>query len=73
MRGGVVFDRSWMEIARKEQEITQTQVAKACGIAISNYSRIEKGLYTPDVKSALRICDFLRINPRKFLSEKPVK
>lgn len=73
MRGGVVFDRSWMEIARKEQEMTQTQVAQACGIAISNYSRIEKGLYTPDVKSALRICDFLRVNPRRFLSEKPVK
>ena len=73
MRGGVVFDRSWMEIARKEQELTQTQVAQACGIAISNYSRIEKGVYTPDVKSALRICDFLRINPRKFLSERPVK
>ena len=73
MRGGVVFDRSWMEIASKEQEMTQTQVAQACGIAISNYSRIEKGLYTPDVKSALRICDFLRVNPRRFLSEKPVK
>ena len=72
MRGGVVFDRAWMEIARREQNMTQTQVAQACDIAISNYGRIEKGVYTPDVKTALRICDILRLNPRKFLNEKPV-
>ena len=72
MRGGVIFDRSWLEKARKEQGYTQTEVAHAAKIAISTYSRVEKGLYEPDVKSALRICDFLRLNPRKFLSEKPI-
>ena len=73
MRGGVIFDRSWLERARKEQGYTQTEVAQATGVSISNYSRMEKGMYEPDVKSALRICDFLKQNPRKFLSEKPVK
>jgi len=73
MRGGVIFDRSWLERARKEQGYTQTEVAQATGVSISNYSRMEKGMYEPDVKSALRICDFLKQNPRKFLSEKPVR
>lgn len=73
MRGGVIFDRSWMEKARREQGYTQTEVAQATGVSISTYSRTEKGLYEPDVKSALRICDFLKQNPRKFLSEKPIR
>ena len=68
----VVYDRSWMEKTRKEQEYTQTDVANAAKTSVSNYSRIERGLYTPDVKTALRICDFLRINPRRFLNEKPI-
>ena len=72
MRGGVIFDRSWLEKARKEQGYTQTEVAQATGVAISTYSRVEKGLYEPDVKSALRICDFLKQSPRKFLREKPL-
>jgi len=72
VRGGVVCDRSWLEKARKEKNLTQTEVAMAAETSISNYSRIEKGLYDPDVKTALRICDFLRLNPRKFLSEKPI-
>ena len=73
MRGGVIYDRSWLEKARKEQGRTQTEVAQAANVSISNYSRMEKGMYEPDVKSALRICDFLRLNPRRFLSEKPIK
>ncbi len=73
MRGGVIFERTWLEKARIEQGYTQKEVADAAGMAISTYSRVEKGLYEPNVKSALRICDFLRMNPRKFLSEKPIK
>lgn len=73
MRGGAIFERTWLEKARIEQGYTQKEVADAAGMAISTYSRVEKGLYEPNVKSALRICDFLRMNPRKFLSEKPIK
>lgn len=73
MRGGEVYDRSWMEMRRRvELELTQAEVAEAAQTSISNYCRIEKGLTVPDVKTALRICDFLRINPRKFLNEKPI-
>lgn len=69
----MIFERTWLEKARIEQGYTQKEVADAAGMAISTYSRVEKGLYEPNVKSALRICDFLRMNPRKFLSEKPIK
>lgn len=73
MRSGVVFDRSWLEETRMNKELTQTQVALAAKTSVSNYCRIEKGLYTPDVKTGLRICSFLGLNPKKFLSEKPIK
>lgn len=72
MKGGVTMDRSWMEKARIEQGLTQTQVAVAADCAISTYSRIEKGLLNPDVRTALRICDCLKINVRQFLREKPI-
>ena len=72
MRSGVVFDRSWLEEVRMAKELTQTQVALAAKTSVSNYCRIEKGLYTPDVKTGLRICNFLGLNPKKFLSEKPI-
>ena len=61
-----------MKRPARNRGYTQTEVAHAANVAISTYSRVEKGLYEPDVKSALRICDFLRLNPRKFLSEKPI-
>lgn len=73
MKGGVFYDRSWMEMARKGLEYTQTQVAEAAQTSVSNYCRIERGLYDPDVKTGLRICNFLRVSPTKFLSEKPIK
>lgn len=69
---GVMYDRSWLEKARREQGYTQQEVATAAHVSVSHYCRTEKGLHNPDVKSALRICDFLRLNPRKFLSEKPI-
>lgn len=73
MRGGLIYDRSWMEKARRERGLTQSEVAQAANTSISNYSRVEKGLTEPDVKTALRICDFLRQSPRKFLNEMPIK
>ncbi len=72
MRGGVIYDRSWLEETRLKMNLTQTEVARQSKTSISNYSRIEKGHYVPDVKTALRICNFLRLNPQKFLSEKPI-
>ena len=72
MRGGVVYDRSWMEMARTERKLTQTEVAKLARTSVSNYCRVEKGLYIPDVKTGLRICEVLRKDPKMFLNEKPI-
>ena len=71
MKCGVVYDRTWLEKRRLERGFTQKQVGEAAGITQCQYGRIEKGMYNPDVKAALRICDFLGLNPRNFLSEKP--
>ena len=73
MRNGVVYDRSWMEQRRNKMEMTQSAVALGAKTSVSNYNRVEKGFYGPDVKTALRICDVLRIDPRMFLNEKPLR
>lgn len=72
MRGGVIYDRSWLEQTRLKKNLTQTDVANGAKTSVSNYNRIERGYYVPDVKTALRICRFLRLDPKMFLSEKPL-
>jgi DNA-binding XRE family transcriptional regulator len=67
------MDRTWMERARREKNFTQEQVAKAAGVTTAYYNRLEKGLYTPNVVTGLRVCDFLGLNVRTFLSERPVR
>lgn len=67
-----IYDRTWLEKARLERGLTQTSVAKAAGVNNSDYNRIERGLQEPRVKAGIRICEFLKLNPRSFLSEKPI-
>lgn len=71
-RGGAIYDRSWLETARRSQGRSQSNVATAAGMDVSNYNRVEKGLSEPGIKSGLRICDFLRIDPHSFLTEKAI-
>ena len=71
-RGSVIYDRSWLEQARREQNRSQMEVAQAARTDVSNYNRVEKGLTEPGIKSGLRICDYLRLDPRRFLTEKPI-
>lgn len=66
------YDRTWMEKSRLERGFTQMEVARAAGITGAAYNRIEKGINEPGVKAALRICDYLKLNPRNFLGEKAV-
>lgn len=72
MRRTEIMDRTWMERARREKGLTQEQVAKASGVTTAYYNRLEKGLYNPNVVTAIRICDFLGLNVRAFLTERPV-
>ena len=73
MRRTEIMDRTWMERARREKGLTQEQVAKASGVTTAYYNRLEKGFYTPNVVTGLRICDFLGLNVRAFLSERPIR
>ncbi|MET3291822.1 UNVERIFIED_CONTAM: putative transcriptional regulator [Brevibacillus sp. OAP136] len=38
---------------------SQEEVARAANISVKQYYNIEKGISTPTVKVAIRICDFL--------------
>lgn len=48
--------------ARKEKGYTQEEVARAAGVTLRYYSRIEKGESTPTVTVAIKICSFLDRN-----------
>lgn len=72
-RAAQFVDRTWLEKARVRKNYTQAQVAKASGMSTANYNRVEKGMSQPSVVSALRLCDYLGEDVRKFLNEKPLK
>jgi len=44
---------------RRETNLTQTQMAKAVGISVTMYSRIESGKRTPSLETALKIARLL--------------
>jgi len=44
---------------RREANLTQTQMAKAVGISVTMYSRIESGKRTPSLETALKIACLL--------------
>lgn len=72
MKKNQIMDRTWLERARREKGYTQSQVAEAAKITVAGYNRIELGLYTPGIVTALLICDKLGCSPRQFLTERPV-
>lgn len=51
-----------LKATRKEQGLTQTQVASASRIHVRDYQRYEAGGQCPSVKTALRIANGHRIN-----------
>lgn len=67
-----MFDRSWMSKARIMAGLSQREAAEACGISIGFYSKIENGLQTPTVKTALVISDVLGVDVRNFLNERQI-
>lgn len=73
MRRNEMMDRTWMEKVRREKGFTQAQVAQAAGVTTAFYNRIERGFYVPNVVAGVKICDFLDINVRAFLTERVIK
>lgn len=68
-----VFDRTWLELARREKGYTQAQVAEHADITTAFYNRVEKGMNKPRVDTAILITDFLKVSVRNFLNEKPIR
>ncbi len=73
MRETAIKDRTWMEKARRDKGLTQLEVAQAIGVTAAYYNRLEKGFYTPSVVAGIKICDYLGLNVRAFLSERTIK
>lgn len=68
-----VYDRGWLETARRVKGYTQAQVASAVGCSVAYYNRVEQGLHVPTVTIALKIADILDVDVRNFLTEKTIK
>lgn len=47
--------------ARVAAEMTQRELAKACGIAFPHISRLEKGTHLPSVKTLKKVADALKV------------
>lgn len=73
MGANEVMDRTWLERARRIKGLTQTEVAEAAGVSAAYYNRVERGLYTPNVVTAIKMTDCVGENVRSFLTEKPIK
>ncbi len=63
-----MIDTGKLKQIRKGLELTQTDVAKRCGIAEPYYSEIETGKKTPSLKIAIRLAKSLGITVDELLA-----
>ncbi|KHE72159.1 helix-turn-helix domain-containing protein [Halobacillus sp. BBL2006] len=61
--------RRWLIQLRKEQQLTQQQIADGAHIDRAYYAQIENGTRNPSMAVASQIASFLHINPSLFFSE----
>ncbi|SFK40776.1 DNA-binding transcriptional regulator, XRE-family HTH domain [Halobacillus dabanensis] len=61
--------RRWLIKLRKEQQLTQQQIAAGAHIDRAYYAQIENGTRNPSMTVASRIASYLHINPSLFYSE----
>lgn len=64
-----LVDRTWLEKARKKRGLSQAAVAEYAGCDVSFYNRVEKGVQTPGVVLALRICERVGEDVQNFGQE----
>jgi putative transcriptional regulator len=53
---------------RRKANLTQAQIAKAVGISVTMYSRIENGKRTPSLETALKIAQLLNASVEELFS-----
>ncbi|ASF41092.1 transcriptional regulator [Halobacillus halophilus] len=61
--------RRWLTQLRKEQQLTQQQIAEGAHIDRAYYAQIENGTRNPSMAVASQIASFLHINPSLFFTE----
>jgi len=61
--------RLWLYKIREKKQLTQIQVAKACGIKRTYYNMIERGSRRPSVDVAMKIADSLEFDWTLFFTE----
>lgn len=61
--------RRWLITLRKEQQLTQQQIAAGAHIDRAYYAQIENGTRNPSMTVASRIASYLHINPSLFFTE----
>ena len=67
-----VYDRTWLEKARKMQGLKQYEVAEKAQISAPFYQRIEMGLQLPNVKMGIRITNALGLSPQMWVEEQRI-
>lgn len=54
---------------REKQGLKQTEFAELLSMNYQNYSKMERGVYTPSLDKVLEICETLQITPNDLLLE----
>lgn len=59
--------------ARISKNISAQEVADYLGMSQSNYSRIENNKLRLSVETFLKVCDYLKVDPKSFLGNEEEK
>jgi len=54
---------------RLSQDMTQSGLAEKAGIERKTINRIEKGHYSPNIDTLLKVCKALKVKPAKILEK----
>lgn len=52
---------------REEKNMSQEDVAKAAGVSVGYYARVERGKHDPTTTKFSKICKALKIDPSELL------
>ncbi|WP_368901069.1 helix-turn-helix domain-containing protein [Oceanobacillus oncorhynchi] len=58
-----------IKMYRKKRGFSQKEFAEFLKMHYQNYSKMERGVYTPSLAKLLEICDILRITPNDLLTD----
>lgn len=67
-----LYDRTWLEKARRAAGLKQYQVAELAHVSQGFYNRIESGVQIPNVKIGLAITNAVGVSPNAWIDEKQI-